>query len=256
MRPGVHRYDRGAEYVPVAIGPVAPHAWNIALVGGRHEVVAVDVLVDDRAPPDRRRGREDPRLERHRGGQAKRRRIGDRDLRTRAVEHQRIAEFARGPGRSARNAVVVLAGGVADCRPRSFVESIRRDQAAGIRSQRGDRYDARPGTQIACGVGGAYPVTVGGRRRQADVAIARARGRRDRCERGASGAKAALQDVAGHSDVVGGSSPTQVDLACADSGRGQSGGRGGRGEVRRRRRGRGDGGVAASVAAASTARTR
>src|SRR5207249_765646 len=91
--------------------------------------------------------------------------------------------------------------------------------------------DVRVTAEVARGVDGAHLVAVAGARGETGITEVRGGGRGDLRERGAAGALAALDAVAGDAHVVGRGRPPQIDLRCARRGRGQPRRYGGRREI-------------------------
>ena len=151
MGPGVDRQHRWPKGLLLACGPDAPDARVITLIGGSHQVIIVDVLVDDCPPASRFLGGVHPGFQGHRIGQLKRGGILHRYLRTAAIEQKRAAEFSRGtPDRAPDRARIAVARNVGHRSARALVERVRGDQAdrhglscRRVASGRSD-FDARP----------------------------------------------------------------------------------------------------------------
>ena len=114
-------------------------------------------------------------------------------------------------------------------RRRGEIGRRRRRGRVGGRGRRGAR-GVGVAAEVRDGVGRAHAIAVAGIRRAAGVVVRRARRGRDLGEARAARALAALEQIAGHRDVVGGRGPAQVDLRGRDRGGGEIGRR------RRRRR--------------------
>ena len=150
-----------------------------------------------------------------------------------------------GPGRPGYRAVESVPRGVGECRPRSLVEAVGRDEG-GINGGSRRARDRRIAAEVAGGVHRAHLIAERRRGGQGGVAEGGAGGLRDLGERRAARALAALDPVAGNGDVVARCRPAEIDPVRA-GGRGQARRRGRRLRVRHRRRLRDDRRVRAEV---------
>ena len=243
MRPPADREDGRPVTVGVAAADDRSAVRCAAGVGCGLQVVVVVALLDHVAPARGDLRGVDPGFERHRGAEVQGGGVGDRDAGATAVEAERLPVLARArPGGVGSRARVAGSRGVRDRRPRTLVERIRRDRR-GTRGRRGGRGggDVAVRTEVGGGVGGADAVAVACGAADARVAVGRAgSGRRgDLREIRAGGALAALDEVAGDGDVIGGCAPGEVDTAARDRGGRERSGRRGRLRVGSGRRGRG-----------------
>ena len=135
--------------------------------------------------------------------------------RARAVELDRLAELAgRRPGAVRDRAVVPVARGVGDRRPRALVEAVRRDETQRCGRCRG-RGSVRVRPEVAGSVRGSDAVAVARRGGNRRVLVDEAGRCGDLREVVTAGAAATLDPVPGDADVVGRGTPAEIDLAGA-----------------------------------------
>ena len=158
-----------------------------------------------------------PCLHRHAGRHIKRGRIGHRHD-GRAIEGQAPAVLALGgPGRGVERGGIVIPGRIAAGDAGPLVKAVGRDEACDRPAAAGDRgHNNRIAAEIADGIARADAIAVACAGGEAAVDLAGRGGGRDEGEGGAADPLATFHLIAGHADVVGRGSPTQVDLGPAD----------------------------------------
>src|SRR5262249_15774382 len=179
------------------------------------EEVRVGLVLEDGPPAALTGGRLDPGREGHPGGEVERGGIRDPDQAARAVEAERLAEAAqRGPAGAPQGRGVPLAGRVGGGGAGSLAEAPGADQARwrGGSGAGGGLGGTGVAAEIAGGIDGSHPISVGGRGGDGRIAVAVSGGRRDLREARAARALAALDPVAGNPDVVGRGRPAEIHL--------------------------------------------